>query len=421
MVSPPLFFSLRSLFVSLLFLLVVSPARAQAPAAADSGNFVEATVVTTEGDSIRGRVKWASEAPTPTTLHFRNGDSDSPRTYSPSTLQSVRLNDGRRLVSRSVLVDQVPTDPHDAARFLQSGRDRQERDTLFLEVIVTGPLAMYAKRGARNHYYVETEGETTELLKRRQYVAAQNAVATRRRYRKQLRARMEACPKAQAATDHLSFQLQPIKALIARHNRCVGDTDIFERADRPRFSTSVGVVGGAMRSEFAISSRFTGFNSFGWGTGAQLGASLTTRLLRTNRHWAVHAELVGLLQRIDANAGRSGYFLGVSTLSESDVVEMTWAKSSVLMRYYTGSADWRPYAEAGVTFGYLLTISSTLDSLSPYVLDQNRFTPGVAAGTGLQYRNVHVGVRAELTSAWASYSNIKSRLVNVSLSMGYQF
>ena len=403
------------------WLLLPGSGHAQTAGDEATDSFVGATLVTAEGDSLQGRVEWPSDAPTPETIRFRPESAATTTTYAPLSLRAVRLDDGRRLVSRTVQVDQVPSDPRKAAKFLQSGRDRQLADTLFLEVVVTGPLAMFAKLGSRDHFFVESEGDIAELRNRKQYIASQRAVATRRRYRRQLRSRMKACPKAQADTDHLAFRLQSLKNLIARYNRCVGETDVYERASRPRFSTSFGLVGGAMRSEFALSSVQTGFNSFGWGTGGHLGVSLTTRLLHTNRHWAVRAELGGILQRIGANVGRSGYFLGVSTLSASDFVEMTWAKSTVLMRYYVSNADWSPYAEAGVTFGYLLDIESTLSGMARYVLDQNRFTPGVAVGTGLQYRNVQVGVRAELTSAWASYTNVKSRLLNFSLSMGYQF
>jgi hypothetical protein len=64
-------------------------------------------------------------------------------------------------------------------------------------------------------------------------------------------------------------------------------------------------------------------------------------------------------------------------------------------------------------------------SLEGYVADQlgggERFTPGAVVGTGVTYGPVEVGLRAEWSTLWASYTNFKSRLVTVGVTAGYNF
>jgi hypothetical protein len=462
--------SLRRLVIGgLLLVWILTGVRATAQEAAPSpdSRFHAATLVTTSGDSLEGEVQDWNWSRTPEQVHFRPTPASATTTYGPSELRSVETEStSRLLVSRKVHVDLVPTDPERADDFLDEKRPVTKRDTLLLEVMVDGPLSLYTRQGPRNRYYVESDGSIGELVKRRRYVEDKDAVATNHRYRQQLTNRMDGCPDVRAEAEDVDRHFRSLGTLVSQYNECVtGASSSFIQEDQARFATSFGVIGGVQRGQLALSDAITdGFGVFGWGTGYKLGAAVTARILRGDGQWALRGELVGSTQRIQVGAGREGSVIvgtssssanptrssdgtqiGVGTirerpLSRSDFVDMQWVKATVLGRYYLATGTWRPYLDGGITAGYLVSFAAEspfeipsgvskrdgllTSSLEDYVNDLGagqRLSPGLTLGGGVSYQGVEMGLRAELSTAWASYTNFKSRLVNATLTLGYHF
>jgi hypothetical protein len=432
--------------------LAVGPSGAAAQvggvAASAEPTYWDATVVTADGDSLTGQVAGWPWSRTPRRIQFRPEASAAPTTYAPAALRSVTRTDGtRRLVRRSVQIDQVPSDPEAATAYLRSDRPARVRDTLLLEVVVEGPLSLYTVQGRppprgraparrRSHHFVDAGGTIVELIQRRRYVSSERAVQTIPRYRQQLAVRMDDCSDVRAKVATLPFDLNRIRALVADYNRCVDGASRFVQEEQRTFATSFGVLGGVSREQFALSTRqVDGFDVFGWGTGYRLGAAVTTRVLRGAQRWTLRLELAGARHRIEA--GGDGPAVLRRALGPEDFVEATRLETGVFARYDLATPDWRPYLEAGVTGRYLVAfdadtplrirtgVTGDRRSLEGYVTDRlgggERFTPGAVLGTGVTYGPVEVGFRAEWSTLWASYTNFKSRLVTVGVTAGYNF
>lgn len=393
------------------------------------GRFAEATVVTVQGDSLRGTVKWKRGYSTPEVIRFRTSPSDAVQTFSPSDVRSVDFADGRQLVSRGADVSQVPTDPTEAQRYLLRNGEMTRPDTLLLEVLVKGTLRLYARQGRRPRYVLEDDGEVFELLKVRKRPPTGNNIVTNHVYRRQLREATLDCPEVAEGTENLELALREVKAFVAEYNRCVGDADVFVREEPSITATSFGLTGGIMRSQYAMNEPTTPFRTFAWGNGLALGIGVTTRFLQTDGKLAIHAELAGSVQRISPGAEKE--FFG-ERLSDAHFVEMEWAELKILPRYFFGQAKWDPYVEAGFTLGYLLSIREdtppfyflypyTQKNISGFVEETGRYTLGLATGIGLQYDSIRVGLRAEGKPGWKQYTPIRSRVVSIVLTTEYYF
>lgn len=407
-----------------LSIVLVPSVRGQAPSSAPpSDDYERVLLVTTDGDSLRGRVEWASRYRTPEVVRFWRASADSVRTFDPPAVRAVSFGDGRRLVGRVAQLDQVPPEPKQAAAFLDGDADKIDEEAVLLEVLIDGALSFYRVQGITNRYFIEDEGAIKELIRRRYYVESRDVVNTVRAFRSQLGRRMEACPAV--ARDAATAEWEPtdFQELIVRYNRCVGTPPTVVEAPRPWIDVSFGIVGSGLRSHLALGFPMTSLLSIGWGPGVALGGSMTVQFPRTGRQWALRAELLRVIQRISANP--RGFYLGTS-LSAANSVQLDWVKLRVLVRHRIWKVRNRPvYVEGGATFGYLLSFDSNFPRTS-YLFAGDRpegeLALGGIAGIGCRYGPIRVATHAELTTATGSYTGgRRSRLLNVHLSVGYVF
>lgn len=388
-----------------------------------SDDHVGATLVTADGDSLRGIIEWQPGDSTPETIHFQKGMGRTGVQYHPKELQAVFTEDGRRIVSRTANVDQVPAKPTLAADYLRSNQPRKQSGRRFLEVIVAGSLPLYTVRGKRDRYFIVEDGVADELVRRR-YVD-DNKVWTAPHYQKQLRRRMADCPTVPDDPEDIEYQLDDLKDLVVQYNQCVGDTEVFVEPKQSSVAASFGVFGGGMRSRYGLAGYpYRETAPFGWGNGWGLGVGVTIRFLRTGRHWALRSELVAIHHRMEGRveAPPLQERRGVTV----HFVERTLGKLYVLPRYYIRTTGWSPFVEAGGTVGYLTSIESNLlylggRGLDSYVRRQSPITLGAAGGVGVQRGGLQVGFRVDWENGWGEYTNIRSEVINVQLLVGYQF
>lgn len=393
-------------------LLLVGPHTAEAqeppPGSAEAAVYQD-TVVVAPDDSLTGRVAWERGAPTPSWVRLRTHPDAEPTEYAPSQVRAVHLADGRRLVGRAVQVDQVPDAPAAAQRYIQAQRPPVRADTLLLEVVVDGPLRLYATHGERTRFFVAsgTAGASpSELIRRR--VRREGSVYTSHRFRAQLHARMDGCPAVRADAKAAAFRRTALKDLVVRYNRCaVGGDAFFVQDTRSQFEVQFGGTAGGTRSRVSLPVFVGEYEWFGWGQGYMLGLTADVKVLRWAR-WRLRAMLAGHWQRLEGESDFSG-----TRFEGTPGLELWWLRSMLLPRYNLLTGAWRPYLEGGASVAYRMGDDA---GANDQYLDAGRRTSfGLVLGVGLRYHDVQVSLRAERTRLWGrSVTEIQNVYVTAS-------
>lgn len=396
-----------------LTVLLMSVSSVQGQNAQPDG--LKATVVTADGDSLNGQIEqWRPKPHTPTKIRFHHTSTQSATTYRPQELQAFKLDaPSRQFVSRTVQVDQVPTNPKDATDFLRKNRQIKKTDTLFLEVVVKGPLTLYTRQGERDRYYAEKEHEITELIKRRRFVESKRAIATDDRYRQQLANLMRDCPEVQRDAQDVRLDFHPLRSLAARYNRCITGSSPSFLAEKQRstWHTALGIAGGAVFSlpltdgsdaiGTATYDPTLGYRAEGWvhfrsGSGAG--------------NLAIQLELAYADERINGgstlNSTLSGTDRAATRTSRVEITQKTIRLTS-LIRFYYGSGTWEPYIEIGPAASYGLSFDEYVslrtvtddgtvirDTEGKYLPDDfQRNAIGAEVGIGIKWNSFRVGLR----------------------------
>jgi hypothetical protein len=379
-------------------LFFVGPHTAEAQEAAsgsaEAAAYRDTVVVAPDDDSLTGRVMWGRGAPTPSSVRLKAHPGAEPTEYAPSKVRAVHLTDGRRLVGRAVQVDQVPDAPAAAQRYIQSQQPPVRADTLLLEVVVDGPLRLYATHGERTRFFVAsgTVGASpSELIRRR--VRREGSVYTSHRFRAQLQARMDGCPAVRADAKTATFRRTALKDLVVRYNRCaVGDGAFFVQDKRAQFEVQFGGTAGGTRSRVSLPVFVGEYEWFGWGQGYVLGLTADVRVLRWAR-WRLRAMLAGHWQRLEGESDFSG-----TRFEGAPGLELWWLRSMLLTRYNLMMGTWRPYLEGGASVAYRMGYDAGAND--PYLEAGRRTSFGLVLGVGLRYHDVQVSLRAERTRLW---------------------
>ena len=401
-------FVLALLFFGIAGLLVPPSVSAQNAASNDRAEFVSGTVVLASGDTLSGEVRSWRRARTPDVVHFRARSSDPVKTYSATDVRSVERADERRLVRRSIRLDQVPRDPDVAARFLESGEPSMKADTVLVEVATGGPLHLYFRQGARNRYFVESDGQTVELIQRRWKTETRqdaNVVATSDRYRQQLERRMTNCPEVQEEAGRVDLELTDLREIVLRYNRCVTGSSPSQM-DAPAtdywssLQTSVAVEATSGWSYLADQAERMrrGFGG---------GISLIVRKAQSDARWSLRF-------------GARGAYESIAYLQGS--IDRTVVGVDGVFRYYVRTGRIAPYVEGGLAglVGVSISYPPALDLPVNRPLDESfdeGFEVGSFGGLGTRIGPVSVGGRARARS-----SIIPSKpAVSYEVVLGYEF
>jgi len=384
--------------------------------------YEQALLVTSARDSLRGSVEWPSPYRTPEVVRFWKPTVDSVYVFEPTAVRAAYLDDGRRLVRRTTQADQVPHDPKEAAAFLSSGKKRIAQEVLLLEVLVDGPFPLFVRHERRSRYFIEVEGEATELIKRAYYVEARNVVNVVRAYRDQLSRAMASCRDVTIAAEEAELELAELRALVVRYNRCVGASPGFvQREAPPAVEVAYGVVGGVTRGHLALKFPNSSKRSFGWGNGGVLGGTMTIQFPSLPRRVGIHVEMVGSVQRIAARPQTLRYG---TTLSGSDAIWLKWMELNLLGRHRIWGGS---YVEGGVAAGYRLGFEPAFppgpdERILRHTLEESdRFTLGALAGIGYQFENVRVATHGGFMAMRENYNEVGARLGTLRVSVGYVF
>lgn len=208
--------------LSFLVLQVALPGFAQS-------DFRDGYIVTAEGDTVRGKVNYASGLYKE--CRFRSTERDE--TFTPSQLRGYGFHEDKIFVSRS-------PDPA-----------KPDSVLVFFEVIVRGTVSLYRLEGA---FFLEKGADFVRLTNPTEKVKINGEEVTRRSRRfAQIANMMVAdCPETKKMVEKLGLNERNLTELVETYNRCKGNEFVSFKAKKPWLKTVIGVEAGVSYSTLKV-------------------------------------------------------------------------------------------------------------------------------------------------------------------------
>ena len=367
---------------SFLFSLSISPAHAQSA-------FEPGYIVTASGDTTQGFVENMEWQRAPKEIRFSERREGTPQTLGVTDIAGFGV--GTYVFERHIL--EVDRRPVELNKTFPSGNITQ-RDTLFLQRLVEGPMTLYSSYTNRPHFFVETyDRELTELIFFLRPVEQEGTRRIQRgtHYRQQLSARRtEVCPEA--SVSRLDFSRKDLTEFAASCNPN-SDGSILSTASYTLRLDHVFSLRGSRTASYSAngsqSAALTGFSpglqyqllvemgernpagAFLFGIGIQrMRGSLTPETVR---------------QRLTATRVVRGTTFGDLTATVVDI--------GVEMRVRMGKADWRPFFGAEAALLFPLSYQANTGVKTEPVPTQNGDPQPIEINTGAKdWNTMQVGV-----------------------------
>ena len=195
------------LLVTYLLFLRVPPAAAQQPAA--TGLPATDYLLTTAGDTVRGTVR-LPQFVTQSGVGFRPAGGGPATTYRPGSIRGFGMRDGRRFVSRRVVL-----------QHLRPGTATY-RDSVpvFLQCLVLGPATLYRLDYNRDETATAMTYSRLESSFWLLSVVGGPLVLQQESYQPLLQAALGSCAAAAAAVRRSRFEEAALRAVVALYNQC---------------------------------------------------------------------------------------------------------------------------------------------------------------------------------------------------------
>ena len=371
--------------------------------------FESGYVVTLEGDTLRGEIDNREWVRSPKRVRFRRGEAEPVQAFTPHQIAAFYVS-GELYERRAVRIDETSLR---AGETVERGPSTRT-DTVFLTTLVKGALSLYLYRDERVHFYLEDHAGIGELI-HHQYLTLRDGMkyqVTEERYQQQV-AQVAAlnCPAVE--TEDVSYHLSALKRFTEACNRqsALGRVR-FVREPR-RVVLHHELLVGATRTKLNVGS--TDFSpsrafTFGYALAFERGGAHGRRTV-----------LLGLQLRSFEMHGLERY--GVL---RDVVIEADYLRTSIGYRHQIRAGDWRPFVETDFVVASPLRYRAEgewrwnrRDGVTVPVLPANWFTPGVALGAGLAYRQLRATLKVERTITISSADFAFP--VYTQLTLGYAF
>lgn len=175
-------------------------------------NFQHGYVVTQSGDTLYGQIDNRDWVRNPEEIRFRTDSTSQSKFFTPHNLTAFSVG-GKKYVSKIVTVDDTPP----SATGYGTVPVSSEIDTVFLSVLVSGPVSLYYYSNWRKHFFISTSQGTTELISHEYVIERDGNLYTetneKYKYRGQLAQLPNPCSNQQIK--NLKYTRQSLTAFVA--------------------------------------------------------------------------------------------------------------------------------------------------------------------------------------------------------------
>lgn len=230
-------------------LLYLSVALLQVNTVLAQSAFENGYLVTFRGDSLQGLIDSQHWLEGTHLVRFKDAPESPVQTFTPREVASFYV-DGEWYESKTVTVDETPLKIRVEMR---ETRPSSREATVFLAVVVKGPLSLYTFHDTRPHYYIESDDSIDELIAH-EYIVIRNgryAVFAEEGYKEQIRRFQMRCPSV--AISDVTYTRRFLSTFVAQCGQEIAPGKVQARNEIRVRSVKHGVLAGASRAklEFA--------------------------------------------------------------------------------------------------------------------------------------------------------------------------
>ncbi len=308
--------------------------------------------------------------------------------------------------------------------------------TLFLRVLVQGELSLYSlkDRNDKQHFFVEKNGETSELsrFKQKKKVKGQVKLFTEDKYKKELAGYFADCAALKAKTSTIKFTRNHLQKVVRNYNKCMGENLIVYERPTEKMSAYLGPLVGFGVTSLNIHSEdhdMAGV-SYSNSSGPTFGLAFTMELPRNSGRWNIYSELLyysyamegEFREDTDENRYRHKQFN----------VEAGYLKYNLMVRYIFQTNTVKPFLGFGIGNAIMMSDNmiehyqvknySSMDEGSiPILGGVRKHEQALIIEGGISLKNFNVALRYERGNGFTPTSNVTTRTTFVGVQASYQF
>ena len=396
--------------------------------------FLEGSITSHENITRRGMIDYRNWKFNPRVIKFLPGDDDIALTHDPSTIKTFTVNN-EKFISELVSIDRTP-ETYDQLKYDARGVIIYQQ--VFLRVLVEGATSLYCfnDQNSGMHFYVKkgSEGKITEL---KQYhaiadIEGEVEVVLKDEYKDQLAGIMSDCSMILPLVHLADYNKKDLTGLVEEYNKCM-NTGIDYIAEIPSYDLEFSLLAGV--SLFSIDFRSTVEKdltaaefSYSINPSASIGLNIVFPFAR--KTFSIYNELGISYYRSAADV------LWYENENEYENVKINLGAVNLQLltaiKYTYPARGVRPFAYAGMVNIFSTGIRNDKTSVSYFYGNENihdseaipgyrQYSPGLAAGIGVKYRNTAIDIRYERPSRITNAIEVESGINIVFLLFSYSF
>ncbi len=378
-------------------------------------------VVKLGGDTLKGLVEYQNAQRSALLCRFRASKEQDVQEFLPSAALGYGVMGANSYEARLTPMAEVETPLLPAQQ-------------QFVEVIVRGPISLYARRDAqrRDHYYLRGAGagnpDALQELRRLNETVfnanGQKFVGYKNEYITVLAQAFAACPREQLRVNQVQFGLNFFTQAVNRYNACVDSTPgssltqttaLSRRSGRLHLELMAGAHVATLRVDNDRLSLNGPYNS---GIQPVVGLAVGYNLSKLSRKLSFRLEALYDRQAYD---GEYAYqFMSTNTTFKEEArIRLQYIRLPVLFRYTLPKGAVRPFVQVGISGAFAL--QNQIESRRTLVdfgtnpqfsewkpaLESRKFEQGFVAGVGMSAgrvagRNFSAELRAEITNGFSA-------------------
>ncbi len=402
-------------------------------------NFLPGYIVSREGDTVSGLVEYLDWKINPDNIYFKENKEKVARLLTPQDITSFGFS-GFIYRSKTVKVSELPRSNSNAS-YLTVPESKISAKFLTLVVESRVSLFQYIDELDIDHYYIEITGDTLDELIHYKYRAVENGkdvVKTNNRYTGQLTYYLRSCEEVRKSIQEVRYDIEDLSDLFIRFNHCNGDSITYQLdlndqmpSQRRRSRLKIGVSAGMTFSRLNFHGHsglpYLDNTSFPGSLNPAFGLLLSIEPANARGKWSVVTDVIVRGYRTST----SYLFRYSDEWTRNYQVELggTYITVNPMWRYYFLTGKVRPYMNAGLYMGSIVSRTNTLITEEDYYGDVSTRTSfavssgmidfGITAGAGVCIRKFSIDLRYNLGgfNNWDADSNLQV----IGLLAGYTF
>ncbi|QNL49034.1 outer membrane beta-barrel protein [Olivibacter sp. SDN3] len=395
-------------------------------------NFISGYVVTNNKDTITGYVDYRNWSVNPEKIAFKAHLTDDRILFSP--LDIICFSVAGELYESGIIIGKKNAGENNKES--ESGILRLQRDTIFLQTLITGEKSLYKyrNRGGTNVFYIKRNGDF-ELLGYNQYNVQQNGktyLAKDKQYVAQLISYFQDCPSIVAAIQSTNYSAKYLEKLFLTYYACKNEPIAFKNQteeNKPKW--------GALSGISVTSLNFEGYGNsplintkFDQSTNIAAGVFLEIFIPRNFQKWSIYNELAMSTYKVKGNY--NDFTSGENYSTYHTTIGHTHLKTVNMIRFSQAVRRTSLFINAGMTNGFVINETNSMTIVSKFYNSENtreqkaledtrKYEQGLAIGFGSIYKAMSLQWRLERGSGISAYTNLKSTTNRHYLLLGYSF